>query len=123
MKKMLNISFDKKGTVHFEIIPQGWIVNQAYYVEILRLLCEDVCRKRYELWRNNRIFQYDKAPAYKVLSVKQLLVKKLITEMEHPSYSLDFASNDNWLFLKVFHLKGMMISVYWRRPKECDNGT
>jgi hypothetical protein len=29
---------DIKSIVHFELIPQGQILNQAYYVEILKLL-------------------------------------------------------------------------------------
>jgi hypothetical protein len=42
-----------------------------------------------------------------VLSVKQFLAQKLITEMEHPSYSPDLAQNDFWLFLKIkYVLKG-----------------
>jgi len=46
MKTTFITLFDVKGTVHFGFIPQGQIVNQAYYVEILKWLCEPVP----ELW-------------------------------------------------------------------------
>jgi hypothetical protein len=36
-----------------------------------------------------------------VLSVKQFVAKKSITEMEHPDYSHDLAPNDFWLFPKT----------------------
>jgi hypothetical protein len=49
MKKMLITFFNIKGIVHYEFIPQGQTVNQAYYVEILKWLNEAVCRKRPEL--------------------------------------------------------------------------
>jgi hypothetical protein len=38
--------------------------------------------------------QHDNAPAHKVLSVKQFLTQKSITEVEHPPYSPDLAQND-----------------------------
>jgi hypothetical protein len=41
-KAILITSFDMKGNVHFEFIPHGQTVNQAYYVEILKWLCEAV---------------------------------------------------------------------------------
>jgi hypothetical protein len=39
MKTMLITFFNIKGTVHFEFIPQGQAVNQAYYVEIMKQNC------------------------------------------------------------------------------------
>jgi hypothetical protein len=35
------------------------------------------------------------------LSLKQFLAHKLITEMEHPPYSLDLALSDFWMFPKI----------------------
>jgi hypothetical protein len=81
MKTILITSFKIKGIVHFEFIPQGQTVNQAYYVEILKRLREAVHRERPELWTNDWIPHHDNAPAHKALSVKQFLAQKSITEM------------------------------------------
>jgi hypothetical protein len=94
MKTMLITFFDIKDIVHFEVIPQGQTVNQAYYLGLLKWLCEAVCRNRPELWPGDCVFHCDNAPAHKALSFKQFLAKKLITEMEHPPYSPDLVLND-----------------------------
>jgi hypothetical protein len=44
MKSVLIAFLDIKGTVHFEFISQGKTVNEAYCVEILKLLREAVRR-------------------------------------------------------------------------------
>jgi hypothetical protein len=75
--------------------------NQVYYVEILKQLCEALCRKRPELWPSDWILYNDTAPANKALSVKQFLPHRSITEMEHPPFSSDLALNDFWLFPKI----------------------
>jgi hypothetical protein len=68
MNTMHIILFDIKGTVHFEFIPQGQTVNQAYYVEILKWLYEAVRIKRPELWPKDSILHHYNAPAHEALS-------------------------------------------------------
>jgi hypothetical protein len=70
MKIILTTFFDIKVIVHFEFIPQGQTVNEAYYMEILKQLREAVHRKRPELWPNVWIPHHDNAPAHKALSVR-----------------------------------------------------
>jgi len=86
---MLITFFNIKDTDRFEFNPQGQTVNQAYYVEILKWLCEAVCGKRPELWPSDWIFNHDKGPAKKALSVKQSLAWN-----RTPNLSPDLAPND-----------------------------
>jgi hypothetical protein len=100
MKKMLITFLDKKGTVHFEFIPRGPTVNQAYYVQIrvFKRLCEAVCRQGRKLWPNDSILHHNNAPAHKAFPVKQFLVQKSTIEMENPTCSPALAPNNFWLF-------------------------
>jgi hypothetical protein len=68
MMTMLITFLDFRGIVHFEFIRQGQIVNQAYYMEILKRLREAVHSKRPQFWLNDWIIHHDNAPAHKVLS-------------------------------------------------------
>jgi hypothetical protein len=88
-------------------------------VEILKQLHEAVWRKRPELWPNNWILHHDNAPAHKVLSVKQFLAPKSITDMNHPSYFPNLSLNYFWLFpkiksaLKDFSILKISKTVWW----------
>jgi hypothetical protein len=75
-----------KGIVRFEFIPQGQIVNWAYYMEIWKRLREVVRRKRPELWPKDLILNHVNAPAHKALFVKQFPTQKSITEVEHTPF-------------------------------------
>jgi transposase len=70
-------------------------------MQIIKQLREAVHRKRPALWPNDWILHHDIATAHKMLSVKQFLAKKSITEMEHPPYSPDLVPNDFWFFPKI----------------------
>jgi hypothetical protein len=83
MKKILATFFDVKGTVHFEFIPQGHTINQAYYVGILKWLREAAARRKPELWPSGFILHHDNVSAQKALSSSFCpipLPKKSITE-------------------------------------------
>jgi hypothetical protein len=70
MKIMLITFFDIKDIVHFEFIPSTRPITHAYSVEILKWLCEAVCRQRPELWPSSWILHHDNVAAHKVFSVK-----------------------------------------------------
>ena len=89
---MLLTFSDIRGIVHYEFVPTGQTVNQVYYLEALERLREKVRWKRPELFANNSwILHHDNAPAHTALSVREFLVTKQITVLEHPAYSLDLA--------------------------------
>ena len=61
----------------------------------MKSLCKKVRRKRPELFANNSwILHHNDAPAHTALSVREFLVTKQITVLEHPAYSPDLAPND-----------------------------
>ena len=92
---MLLTFFDIRGIGHYEFVPTGQTVNQVYYLEVLKRLCEKVIWKRPELFANNSwILHHDNAPAHTALSVREILATKQITVLEHPTYSPDLAPND-----------------------------
>jgi hypothetical protein len=69
---------------HFKFIPQGQAVTQAYYMEILRLLHEDVRRERPEICSDDWILHHDNAPSHKELSVKLFMAKNRLQERTTP---------------------------------------
>jgi hypothetical protein len=87
---------------HNEFVPTGQTVNQVYYLEVLKMLRENVRRKRPEIFANNSwILYHDSAPAHTKLFVSEFLATKQITLLEHPAYSPDLAPNYFFLFLKI----------------------
>jgi hypothetical protein len=86
VKAMLISFFDANGIVHSEFVPDGQTVNHAFYLQVLKRLCDMVRRKCPELWQRGEWWLHqDNALAHKALSVKQFLTKNC---MIHP-YSPD----------------------------------
>jgi histone-lysine N-methyltransferase SETMAR len=108
----VDLLFDIRVIIHFEFVPEGTAVNQAFYVEGLKRLIDAVRRKRREFWRDRSlILHHDNAPAHCSLRVSQFLAGKGISAMDHPPYSPELAQADFWLFPKLKSvLKGKRFS-------------
>jgi hypothetical protein len=67
------------------VVPPRQMVNQHYYLEVLKRLMEQFRRKRPERWRNQDwLLHYDNAPAH-IHSFVQRLVAAKNMAMVHPS--------------------------------------
>ena len=70
--------------VHHEFVPEDETVNQHFYQQVLMHLHNQVQCSRRELWSDKSwLFHHDNAPAHKAISVRQLLIKKQITALDH----------------------------------------
>jgi len=102
VKTMLISFFDANGIVHSEFVPNGQTVNQAFYLQVLKRLCDAVRRKHPELCQSGEWWlNHNNAPAHKALSVKQFLTKNSMTQLLHPPYSPDLAPCDFFLFPRM----------------------
>ena len=99
---MLVVFFDIQGIVHFEFLPQGQIVNQTVYKEILRRLVRSVRDKIRSFCEANAwALHHDKPPTHTALSICQFLAERNIATLEHSSYSPDLAPCDFFFFPKI----------------------
>ena len=101
-KAMMIVFFDIRGIVYVHWVPEGQIINQHYYIEVLTVLRERVRKRRPDLWKTKswKLHQ-DNAPAHSALSVKAFFAKYGITVLDHPPYSPDLAPCEFFLFPKV----------------------
>jgi hypothetical protein len=80
--------FDVDGIVHREFVSPGQTVNQNFYLNVLKRLCENLRRNRPEKWQSGDwFFHHDNAPTHTALSVEQFLAKNKMVVVSHHPYS------------------------------------
>jgi histone-lysine N-methyltransferase SETMAR len=82
-------------------------VNGQFYLGVMERLLKRIRRVRPEFHNSKeRFLLYDNAPA-DTAGVARFLARKQVTMLHHPSYSLDFAPDDFFLYPKLkSQLKG-----------------
>uniref|UniRef100_A0A3B5AEK4 Tc1-like transposase DDE domain-containing protein n=1 Tax=Stegastes partitus TaxID=144197 RepID=A0A3B5AEK4_9TELE len=116
VKVMLITFFDVRGIIHCKFLPQGQMINQHVYKEILQNLLCSVREKRRELWQDKLwLLHHDNTPAHDALSIRQFLAEKNIAVLEQPPYSPHLALWDFFLFPK---LKGVIKGTQLQRILE-----
>ena len=88
--------------IYMHWVPTGQTVNKEYNVEVLREFRKRFHQKRPALFKSGQWhFQQDNAPVHNSILVTDCLTKMGIKTVPHPSYSLDLAPCDFWLFPKL----------------------
>lgn len=98
IKFMLIVSFNCRGTVHKEFVPQGQTVNQICYQDVFERLRKRVLRIRPEV-ANSWISHHDNALCYTSLSIREFLAKKKKKNSCISMRALQFGYGSLWLFL------------------------
>jgi len=98
-KAMFIVFFDIEGIVHYEYVPQGQIVNQQFYLQVLKRLRLAFSQKGPQkraagAWALHN----DNAPAHTAHSIQVFLTGHYIPVIQQPSCSPDMAPRDFWLF-------------------------
>jgi len=107
---MLVIFFDWQGVIHKQFVPEGETINAVYYKVVMERLLNRIRRVRPGMCESGDWFLlHDNAPSHNATILKQFLVQRKVTVLDHPPYSPDLAPTDYVLFLKVkSHLKGRL---------------
>ena len=103
------IFFDWQEVIHKEFVPEGVTVNAVYYIAVIERLLNRIRRVRPGMCESGDWFLlHDNAPFHETI-VKQFLVQRKVTVLDHHPYSPDLASANYFLFPKVkSHLKGRL---------------
>lgn len=98
-KTMLNVQWDWRSVLYFEVLPYGQTIDAKKYCAQLDKLKQAVAEKRPGLAnRKNVIFHHDNAKSHTALVTKHKLKSFGWEVMQHPSYSPDLASSNYHLF-------------------------
>ena len=101
IETMLITSFDYKGMIHKEFVPEGFRVNRQYYLGVMQRLLARICRVRSQYKaQGSWSLLHDNAPAHKCITVRNFLASKSIQVFDHPAYTPDLSLCDYFLYPK-----------------------
>jgi len=108
---MLISFFYANGIVRKEFVPPGHTVNQQFYLEVLKRLCNSVQKKKPEMWSSGDWFlHHDNAPAHTALRVQQFLAKNNTTVISYIWVPPRTFISTHFLCLQFTHYPGHSIS-------------
>jgi hypothetical protein len=103
--------FNVEEIVHRQFVTAGKTVNQQFYLNVLKQLCDSLQQKHPGKWQSGDWFLYHyNAPAHTALIAQKFLAKNEMVVVFHhhpPPYSPDVAPYDFFLYPPMKHnLKG-----------------
>ena len=110
LKTMLVCFYDSKGIIHHEFVPQEQTVTGSFYLSVLERLWKRIRRVRPEYSAPGSWFLlHDIAPVHQAVALQEVLARKQVWVLNHPSYSPDLSPSDYFLFPKLkLPLKGRL---------------
>ncbi|GBN15394.1 hypothetical protein AVEN_233922-1 [Araneus ventricosus] len=106
IKTLLIAFFDSKGLIHDEFVPAGTTVNVESYEGVLKRLLQRIRRVRPQLYQSGQWkLLHDNARPHTAIRLRYFLATLKMIVLEHPPYSPDLASADDFLFPR---LKGVL---------------
>jgi histone-lysine N-methyltransferase SETMAR len=108
VKTIFIVFFDAQGVIHREFVPEGQTVNGQFYLGVMERLLKRIRCVHPEFHNSKEWFLlHDNVPAHTTSVVARFLARKQVTVFHYPSYSLDLAPADFFLFPKLkSELKG-----------------
>ena len=111
---MFIISISCRGVVTIDVLPEKITITNTYYCKlVLAGVVRSIEAQRPKTKTSPLILHHDHAPCQSTQLVK-ILKEKKSTVMPQPLYSLDLATLDFWVFLK---LKSNMSEIKFTRTQ------
>jgi len=86
------IFFDWQGVIHKEFVPEGVTIIAMYYKVVMKRLLHRIRRVRPGMCESGDWFlSHYNAPSHNATIVKQFLIQRKVTVLDHPPYSPDLA--------------------------------
>ncbi len=98
-KVMLVTFFDMSGMIHYEFFHRT--ITGEMFVQVLQQLRESILNRRGITFLKQCSLHMDNASLHTALDTRKYLIQCGMKVIEHPSYSLDLAPSDFWLYPRL----------------------